>query len=236
MSSYLLAINTAQATYELALLEEGPSGFALLGEHRWVGERNAVETLLPHLVELLEETGLSKKELQKIVVVQGPGSFSSVRSGVAFANALAEGFKVSLYELNTFQLIERKAATKEPLFVILPAGGLDAGIYQADPAQWGTGQIKMGRLSDLLAEHPHKPSQRIAYELNETLSAELHSIMFEKKWRPLEAHELQTFGESFLTIGLDGLSLLKENSWVEAFYLKGPKITLSQDPWKQPNA
>lgn len=227
MSSLILAINTAQPTHELALVEESESGFKLLKEDRWLDNKQDVEDLVPRLRTMLEEIGASKKDIQKIVVVKGPGSFTSVRTGVAFANALAEGLNAKLYELDTFQTLARKSAIKDPLLVLLPAGGLDAGVYFA-------GELKVGPLAELLAKHPHDHSYKVAQELPETLRDELHSIALEKEWHVLEAHELQTLGESFETLGLEDCTALSSGAFVEPLYLKGPKITLSQDPWKQP--
>lgn len=226
MSSLILAINTAQPMHELALVEESETGLKLLKEERWLDDKQDVENFVPRLRAMLEEIGASKKDIQKIVVVKGPGSFTSVRTGVAFANALAEGLSAKLYELDTFQTLAQKSAIKDPLLVVLPAGGLDAGVYFA-------GELKVGPLSELLAKHPHDHSYKVAQELSETLRDELHSIALEKEWHVLEAHEFQTLGESFETLGLEGCT---EIELVEPLYLKGPKITLSQDPWKQPRA
>lgn len=230
MSPLILAINTAQAIHELALIEETSSqGLKCLKEGRWMDDKKDVESMVPRLSSMLEETGTHKKEIQKIVVVKGPGSFTSVRTGVAFANALAEGLSAELYELTTFQMLARKSATTDPLLVLLPAGGLDVGVYHA-------GETTVGPLASVLAKHPHDHSYKVLQELSETLRDELHSIALEKEWQVLEAHELQTLGESFETLGFEACTLLQAGACVEPLYLKGPKITRSEDPWKQPRA
>ncbi len=227
----ILALNTAQAFHELALLQQNGSALKLLKEQTWFEDRKDVDTLVARLQTFLDETGTTKEELTAVVVVKGPGSFMSLRTGVAFANALVEGLSASrtqrlpLYELTTFECLARKAAL-DPLLVILPAGGLDVGVHFK-------GEIKVGPLSPLLAELPHDSGLRVAAELSETLRDELKSIALEKGWALLEAHELQTLGEALQTLGLSGLTAVE---LVEPFYLRGPKITLSSDPWKQPRA
>lgn len=202
----------------------------------WPEDRKDVENLVPRLQELLNDCGATKDELTAIVVVKGPGSFTSLRTGVAFANALVEGLRatrpgrVALYEMTTFEALARKAATADPILLVFPAGGLDVGVMQMGIPHEGS--IQVGPLATLLAKFTHDHAVKIAHELNETLSDELKSIALEKGWHVLEAHELQTLGEALQTLGLRGL---KKVDSVEPLYLKGPKITMSSDPWKQPN-
>ncbi len=220
----ILGINTAQKLHELALVATSSKPSILLAEKIWIDERRDVEDLVPFLRQLLEEHGLSKKDITDIVVVRGPGSFTSLRTGVAFANALAEGLDAKLYSLDTFELLRRKAATANPTLVILHAGGLDVGVrYNNEP-------IRVGPLAALLNDYPHNKNLHVIAELTETQREELNPILREKEWKLIEGHELQTMGEMLITSGLEGLQSLDT---VEPFYLKGAHITKSSDPWKK---
>lgn len=221
----ILAINTAQRIHELALLENDK----VLAEKIWDDERRDVEDLVPFLKTLLEERGLSKSDITEIVVVNGPGSFTSLRTGVAFSNALAEGLNAKLYTLNTFELLKRKAAIKDPLIVVVQAGGLDVGIQQFGIENQEEG-IRIGPMASLLNDYPHDHEIHVVTELNETQNEELHPMILEKKWTLIAGHELQSFGESLVTFGVDGL---KKVDTVEPYYLKAPNITKSSDPWKK---
>jgi len=227
----ILAINTAQPAHEMALLRENPSNkgeLELISEKTWTDERRDVENLVPFLQKMLEEAGLEKSDITDIVVVKGPGSFTSLRTGVAFANALAEGLHAKLYALTSFALLRLKAALPrtEPgcsCLVILHAGRLDVGIqFQDDP-------IRVGPLATLLNDYPHDTGIHVVAELPEALREELHPLILEKKWTLVEGHELQTLGETLMTYGLAALVLGE----VEPFYLKGPHITHTSDPWKK---
>lgn len=232
----ILALNTAQSTHELALLD----GDKLLVERRWVNAKEDVEKLIPTVQEMLDEVGATKKDLTELVLVRGPGSFTSVRVGIAFMNALAEGLHAKLYTLDTFELMTRKAATTDPLLVVLHAGGLDVGIKifnqnglsksknEGDSVPGNN--FKVGPLAPLLAEITHDQSLRVVTELPEVLMDELRSIVREKQWTLLEGHELQTLGESLATFGLEKLTLADT---VTPLYLRGAHITVSKDPWKQ---
>jgi tRNA threonylcarbamoyladenosine biosynthesis protein TsaB len=47
------------------------------------------QTVLPLVQELLTEHGVSFSSVDEIMVVEGPGSFTGLRVGIAVANALA---------------------------------------------------------------------------------------------------------------------------------------------------
>lgn len=216
----ILGITAAEHTHGMVLLNEDK----ILCEKKWEDNRNDVENLVPFLEEMLGQFELNKNDIKKIVVVRGPGSFTALRTGIAFANALAAGLPAELYALDTFELLRRKAAIKDPVISVLHAGGLDAAVSF-------DGEMKIGPLATLLAKIPHGNETHVVYELPETLHDELISIVQEKKWTLIEGEKLQSFGEALLTEGLSGLQKVET---VEPFYLKGPNITLSSDPWKKP--
>ncbi len=191
--------------HELALLD----GDELLLEKRWKDERDDVERLVPTLQEMLKELGLEKQEITEILAITGPGSFTAVRTGVTFANALAEGLNAKLYGMDTFELLKRKAATTDPVIAILHAGGQDVGVKQED-------EIKVGQIAMLLAPFEHNKF-KIVSELKETQEDELHSICLEKEWKKVEGHELLTLGESIQTYDLQDLEPTKQ---VEPLYMK----------------
>ncbi|MBI5147595.1 MAG: tRNA (adenosine(37)-N6)-threonylcarbamoyltransferase complex dimerization subunit type 1 TsaB [Parcubacteria group bacterium] len=214
----ILAINSAQRTHELALVQSNK----VLLEKSWPDAKDDIEKLTPTLKGMLDELGLDKKEITQILVISGPGSFTSLRTGVAFANALAVGLNAKLYSLDTFELLRRKAALASPLLVILNAGGLDVAIRHEH-------ETHIGHLSTLLGKFPHKKFSVVS-ECNETQEEELHGICLEKKWKQIKGHELQTLGETILTFNFHGLQPAK---FVEPIYIKAPIITKSSNKWKQ---
>lgn len=223
----ILALNTAQTQHELALLNENPASpgeYELIAEKIWLDEHQDVDYLVPFLQGLLEEAGLNKSDLTALVVVKGPAPFTSLRMGIAFANALAEGLEIPLYGISTFELLRRKAATTDSTLVLLHAGRMDVGLQHNDEA------VQVGPMAPLLKDFPHDHGIHVIAELPEALREELHPIMLEKNWIAVEGHELQSMGEMLMTFGLSGL---KPVTTVEPVYLKGPHITVSADPWKK---
>ncbi|MEK9160042.1 MAG: tRNA (adenosine(37)-N6)-threonylcarbamoyltransferase complex dimerization subunit type 1 TsaB [Patescibacteria group bacterium] len=222
----ILALNTAEPMHELALLRANPANpgeFELIAEKTWPDERRDVDTLAPFLQELLDGAGLSKAEITDVVVAQGPASFTSLRTGVAFANALAYGLGAKIYALNTFTMLRRKAAVTAPTLIILHAGRMDVGVKFEDEA------VKVGSLAALLKDYPHQNIHVIA-DLPEALNDELSSIVLEKNWTRVQGHELQSLAEMIMTFGLTDLEAVET---VEPAYLRGPHITVSTDPWKK---
>lgn len=81
----VLGLNTAFSSMEAALVREGEI-IADAREHLPRGQ----ERRLPGLVaQLCESAGVTLKDLTRIGVVTGPGSFTGLRIGVAYARGLA---------------------------------------------------------------------------------------------------------------------------------------------------
>ncbi len=213
----ILAINTAQKVHELALIGSGK----ILMEKSWSDSKDDVEKLTPTLKAMLAELGVDKSQIDSILVVSGPGSFTSLRTGVAFANALASALPAKLYAIDTFELLRRKAAI-DSVLVILNAGGLDVAVRHEK-------ETEVGALSTLLHKFPHEKFSVVS-ECTETQEEELNGICIEKKWKQIKGHELQTLGETVLTFDFENLKPLKV---VEPIYMKGPVITKSANKWKQ---
>lgn len=80
-----LGLNTAFSTMEAALVRDGE----IVADLREAMPRGQ-ERRLPGLVaELLAEAGVTLAELDRIAVITGPGSFTGLRIGVAYARGLA---------------------------------------------------------------------------------------------------------------------------------------------------
>lgn len=94
----LLAIDTATPRPSLALAVDGDqtrtSELPLQG----------AEALAPAVSALLEAAGLKPGGLDRIAVVSGPGSFTGLRSSLAFARGLARATGALLVHLPTFEV------------------------------------------------------------------------------------------------------------------------------------
>ncbi len=97
----VLGIDTASPRPELALVEASDAP----------GAREAVAALPPAAAEalpealssLLSSNGLRVSHLARVAVLSGPGSFTGLRAGIAFARGLARALGVPLVTVPTFE-------------------------------------------------------------------------------------------------------------------------------------
>ena len=81
----LLAIDTALDACQATLIKDD----AVLSLKSETMQRGQAERLAPMVKEVMAEAGLPFTALDRIAVTTGPGSFTGVRVGLAFARALA---------------------------------------------------------------------------------------------------------------------------------------------------
>lgn len=120
----LLAIDTATRQISLALHD----GQILIAEHTWPSENKHTVQLAPAISRLLEQCGLTPKDLTAFAVATGPGSFTGLRIGVAAAKGMAGAVKAPLVGIGTLDV----AAAGYP-------GGLSHALVAAAAA--GRGRI-----------------------------------------------------------------------------------------------
>lgn len=97
----LLAIDTATRVMSLALHD----GRTLLSEQSWhIGNQHTVE-LTPAVWAMLASCGASVDDLSAVAVAIGPGSYTGLRIGVAFAKGLATPHSLPLVGVNTLDIL-----------------------------------------------------------------------------------------------------------------------------------
>ncbi len=114
----LLGIDTCGGLGTVALARWNGGAISVLGQKELAGKTYSAE-LVPKIQELLEEQGVGLQELEAVVVVHGPGSFTGVRIGVSSAKALAEALNIPLLAVSRLAVLAHKAETE--------AAVLDAG-------------------------------------------------------------------------------------------------------------
>jgi len=86
---FVLAIDTSGKHGSVALCHGDAASFDVLGLSAIEGGTYSAR-LMPCIADLLQQAGLSKTQLDGIVVVDGPGSFTGLRVGLSTVKGLCE--------------------------------------------------------------------------------------------------------------------------------------------------
>lgn len=155
----LLAVDTSTTQMGLALYD----GAQVLGEYAWrSGQRHTVE-LAPAVADLLTRCAVTMNDVNALGVALGPGSFTSLRVGLALVKGLALAKHIPLVGIPTLAILaQAQPVSKLPLAVAIQAGrGRYAlGWYKrSSPAdkvsrkQWqAQGEARVVTLEALMAE------------------------------------------------------------------------------------
>ena len=101
----ILLIETSTAQLSTALAEDGAvTAFRLCGEPRMQAALTA-----PYVKEVLDEKGLTVKDLDAVCVGRGPGSYTGLRVGVSTAKGLCFGAGIPLLSAGTLDVLVSEA-------------------------------------------------------------------------------------------------------------------------------
>ena len=73
------------------------------------------EKLLPFILEVINEAGLAKKDIQAVAVSSGPGSYTGLRIGVSTAKGLCYALDIPLISVSTLQALAWKLKQDLPV-------------------------------------------------------------------------------------------------------------------------
>ena len=137
----LLAIDTCGPSGSVALGRIPGRDLEILGQTELAG-RTYSATLISAITELLHSAGLELRNLDGIIVVNGPGSFTGVRAGVSAAKGLAQGAGIPVVAISRLEVLSRKSG--------VPSAALDAHrgeVYlrldRADLARTGSAPVEL---------------------------------------------------------------------------------------------
>jgi tRNA threonylcarbamoyladenosine biosynthesis protein TsaB len=148
----LLAIDTSTAQVGLALYD----GVQVLGEMTWTTRQHHTTELAPALAGLLKRSGATVDALEALGVAIGPGSFTSLRVGLALAKGIALARHLPLIGISTMDVIAAaQPAGEYPLAVVIQAGRkrIAVGWYQFSENRWqAEGGVKSATVEQLADE------------------------------------------------------------------------------------
>jgi tRNA threonylcarbamoyladenosine biosynthesis protein TsaB len=114
----LLALDTALGACQAAVL----SGGRVLARMSEPMERGHQERLAPMVEETMRASGLSFSDLDRIAVVVGPGSFTGVRVGLAFAKGLSLALDIPCVGVGSLEALASDAPGLVAAVIDAPRG------------------------------------------------------------------------------------------------------------------
>ncbi|KMJ55631.1 hypothetical protein AB685_26215 [Bacillus sp. LL01] len=98
---YTLAIDTSSYVLTLAISAEKK----IVGEVTTNIKKNHSLRLMPAIDQLMKDVGISANQLERIVVAEGPGSYTGVRIAVTTAKSLAWSLNIPLVGVSSLELM-----------------------------------------------------------------------------------------------------------------------------------
>jgi tRNA threonylcarbamoyladenosine biosynthesis protein TsaB len=130
----LLAIDTSTAQIGLALYD----GTSVPGEMVWQSPLHHTEHLAPALAGLLERVGVGIDSVKALGVAIGPGSFTSLRVGLAFVKGLALARHLPLIGVPTLDIVAASVPfSTRKLAAVVQAGRGRLAVGWYIPAEGG---------------------------------------------------------------------------------------------------
>jgi len=148
----LLAVDTSTIQVGLALYD----GAQVIAEYAWRSNRRHTVELAPAIADLLTRCSLTMDDVKALGVALGPGSFTSLRVGLALVKGLALSKHIPLIGISTLDILAHaQPASKHPLFCAIQAGRgrFAVGLYKSSKKGWqAQGPARVVTLEALMAE------------------------------------------------------------------------------------
>ncbi len=148
----LLAVDTSTAQVGLALYD----GARVVGEFAWRSAQRHTVELAPAISDLLTRCGTAMDDIQALGIALGPGSFTSLRVGLALVKGLAVARHIPLIGVPTLDILAHaQPASRLPLLCAIQAGRgrFALGAYKSSRKGWqAQGPGRVVNLEALMAE------------------------------------------------------------------------------------
>ena len=111
----ILAIDTSNQTLAVAVCEDQ----RLLGQMQTTVNKNHSVALMPAIEQLMQQINLQPADLNRIVVAQGPGSYTGLRIGVTTAKTLAYTLNCELVGVSSLKVLAANCYGREEIIIPL---------------------------------------------------------------------------------------------------------------------
>ena len=125
-----LFLDTCNHDIVIGLLKDNK----LISSNIFSNDNNLSERLLPSIKRLLDENKINIKELNKIFISVGPGSFTGIRIGVTVAKTIAWSLKIDIIPISSLEIIASTNTESKYICPVIDArrGYVYGGLYDND--------------------------------------------------------------------------------------------------------
>ena len=106
----ILGIDTSTSAIAVAVGQATPAGVEVLGRAARIDARGHSEHLAPLIDALLQDQGLTPRDLTAIVVGNGPGPFTGLRVGIVTGLVMGEALGIPVHGLCSLDALAARAA------------------------------------------------------------------------------------------------------------------------------
>jgi tRNA threonylcarbamoyladenosine biosynthesis protein TsaB len=132
-----------------------------INDHFMLAPREHTQKILPTIVQVVKQSGLTLSDIDVIAYGRGPGSFTGVRIGISIAQGLAYGIEKPIVGVSTLQAMSQEAYKKEKVKHVYAA--IDARMGEVYFAHY----CLVGNLMTVVNEEVViKPDDLLALKLN----------------------------------------------------------------------
>jgi tRNA threonylcarbamoyladenosine biosynthesis protein TsaB len=218
----LLALDTSTRNIGIAVYD----GIQVLSENIWTSHDYHTVELAPSVAQTLTRAGIEIQNLKVLAVASGPGSYTGLRIGMAFAKGVALARHVPIIGIPTLDIVaeSQPVSLGFSLLAIIQVGRgrLAVGRYTPSDARWQLNPpiqvmdvyklstlihqptIVCGELTD---EQQHTLARKYK---NVILTSPAHSIrrpsllaeLAWKRWQAGDVDDPSTLSPTYLTIGV----------------------------------
>lgn len=172
----LLALDTSTQVVGVALHD----GSQIVGETVWQTHSHHTVEVAPAIQDLLRRCRISTSNLKAVGVALGPGSFTSLRIGLAVAKGMAYALRIPIIGIPTLDILAAgQPLSNLPMIAVLQAGRsrLAVNNYHVEEGRWQTHTQAQVTTIDELARSIRKPTY-VCGELSENEQQALN-----RKWK-----------------------------------------------------
>ena len=96
--------------------------------------KDMANTIMPLIRESFNEINFDIKDVDKIFVTNGPGSFTGIRVGITVAKTISWGLNIPVYPISTLEYLASISTNYNKIISIIDArrGNVFAGFYDSN--------------------------------------------------------------------------------------------------------